>query len=57
MAQPAMTEQFAFGDLDQAIAELQEHKDLWARTSAGERVAILAEIKDTADECRRKAGR
>ncbi|MGD0564390.1 MAG: aldehyde dehydrogenase family protein [Roseiarcus sp.] len=46
MAQPAMTEQFAFGDLDQAIAELQEHKDSWARTSAGERVAILAEIKD-----------
>jgi len=46
MAQPAMTEQFAFGDLDQAVAELREHKDSWARASTQERVAILAEIKD-----------
>ncbi|MGO9389035.1 aldehyde dehydrogenase family protein [Rhodoblastus sp.] len=46
MAQPAITEQFAFADLNQAVAELQEHKDSWARTSAAERVTILAEIKD-----------
>ena len=46
MAQPATTEQFAFGHLDQAVAELQANKDSWSRTSAQERVAILAEIKD-----------
>lgn len=46
MAQPAMSEPFAFGDLDRAVAELQEHKDAWARTSTRERVAILTEIKN-----------
>jgi aldehyde dehydrogenase (NAD(P)+) len=46
MAQPATTEQFVFGHLDQAVAELQANKVSWSRTSAQERVAVLAEIKD-----------
>ncbi|WP_158816501.1 aldehyde dehydrogenase family protein [Methylocapsa sp. S129] len=45
MAQPAPVEQFAFGHLDQAIAELQANKNAWARTSVEERLSILADIK------------
>ncbi len=46
MAQPAPITPFAFGHLDQAIAELQANKNAWARTSAEERIAILTDIKE-----------
>jgi acyl-CoA reductase-like NAD-dependent aldehyde dehydrogenase len=45
MAEPAIANEFPFKYLDEMIADLDAHKQFWARTSVAERIAILAEIK------------
>jgi len=46
MADPAQRTEAPIAELDTALAELDRRKDAWARTSDGERLAMLAEIKE-----------